>query len=273
MNELDGYGSVNMANELIRAAHGLTLMEKRLLMLAISKLDSRKPAIPQNMIVKVSVTDFIDEFGITAKSTYADVRNATEHLMDRYIRFYSGNRKKETRMQWVGRATYEETAGTVELAFWHELSPMLFELKNHFTSYKLSRAGGLRSVYAWRLFELLMQFKGTGYLKISIEDFNKTMETPKSYNKDFSLLRKKCIEHAVTEIREKDGLKIKWEPTKTGRKVTALEFYFPVEQQTALPLSKPKLDDNYVSQHARPGETWEQARKRLKDEQKKVKTT
>jgi plasmid replication initiation protein len=231
---------VNMKNELIRAAHGLTLMEKRLLMLAVAKLDSGKPATPQNMTVKIHVSEFVAQYGVTAKSTYGDVRQATEHLMDRYIRFFSQDGKKETRMQWVGQATYEEDAGTVELGFWHALSPLLFELEKHFTSYKLSRVGGLRSVYSWRLFELLMQFKKTGYLRIETDSFRDAMETPKTYQKDFSLLRIKCIEPAVKEIREKDGLNVTWKPIKTGRKVTALEFRFPQEQQTALSLNQPK---------------------------------
>lgn len=243
---------VYVKKELIRAAHGLTLMEKRLLMLAISKLDSTKPATPQNMIVSLRVSEFIDAYGITAKSTYGDVKDAAEHLMDRYLRFFSPAEKKETRMQWVGRATYTEKQGLVELAFWHELSPMLFELKGYFTNYKLSRAGALRSVYSWRLFELLMQFKRKGILKISLDDFNNSMETPNSYRKDFGLIRSKVIEPAVKEIREKDGLVVKWEAIKTGRKVTALRFTFPCEQQNTLPLPeaatisapKPKAQDD-----------------------------
>lgn len=227
---------VCMKNELIRAAHGLTLMEKRLLMLAVSKLDSSKPATPQNMVVSLKVSEFVDQYGITAKSTYGDVKSAAEHLMDRYLRFFSPDGKKETRMQWIGRATYLEEQGLVELAFWHELSPMLFELKNHFTSYKLSRAGALRSVYSWRLFELLMQFKRTGFLKIDLDHFNKITDVAPSYRKDFGLIRSKVIDPAIKEIREKDGLAVTWEASKTGRKVTALTFKFPIEQQTELPL-------------------------------------
>lgn len=230
--------SVNMKNELIRAAHGLTLMEKRLLMLSVSKLDSKKPALPQNMIVRIQVSDFIDQYGIAAKSTYGDVKAASEHLMDRYIRFFSEDNKTEIRMQWVGRTTYKESEGTVELAFWHELSPMLFELEQQFTSYKLSRAGALRSIYSWRLFELLMQFKSTGFLVMPVDEFSRVIEAPKTYQRDFSLLRTKCIEPAVKEIQEKDGLKISWEPIKAGRKVKTLKFTFPVEQKTVIPRAK-----------------------------------
>lgn len=145
-------------------------------------------------------------------------------------------------MQWVGRATYAPTEGITELALWHELAPMLFELKSHFTSYRLNRASGLQSVYSWRLFELLMQFKKTGLLNISIDDFSKSLELSETYTKDFGAMRRKVIEPAVKEIREKDGLLVEWEAIKAGRKVKALKFTFPTEQQLKLdtePKSEP----------------------------------
>ena len=258
---------VSMANELVRAAHGLSLQEKRLLMLAVSKLDSSKPALPDNMVLTVSVLEMISEFGIDSKSAYKVAREATEKLMNRYIRFhhFENGKTVETRMQWVGQADYKENEGSITLHFWYKLAPMLFALEQQFTSYKLSRAGALQSKYSWRLFELIMQFKTTGYLIISLDKFNLSMETPKSYLQDLGLIRTKVLEKAVNEIRKKDGLKVTWKTIKTGRKVTALEFKFPVEQQHELF----KIDKNFIDKHARPGESYEQAGKRLQEERKK----
>lgn len=267
---------VTMSNELIRSAHGLTLAEKRLLMLAIAQLDSKKPAPQQTMLIRVNVSEFVSEFGITPQTAYEEAKDAAEQLMDRYIRFFHQDKDGEmieTRMQWVGEANYKKSEGWVELAFWHRLNPMLFELKNQFTSYKLSRVGALRSVYSWRLFELLMQYKNTGLLKISVDEFSNIMETPLTYRKDFGAIKRRVIEPAVKEIREKDGLKIIWEPIKAGRKVKELLFTFPREQQCALPLqpiaperqpTPPKLTKAYLDKYALPGESYEQARNRLK---------
>lgn len=260
---------VNMSNELIRSAHGLTLAEKRLLMLAVSHLDSKKPATPQGMVTRIDVREFVDEFGVTPQTAYEELQNAAEQLMNRYIRFFhedENGKTIETRMQWVGEANYKKTEGWVELAFWHRLSPMLFELKEQFTSYKLSRAGGLCSVYSWRLFELLMQYKNTGSLKINIDEFANYMDAPQTYRKDFGAMKRRVVEPAVKEIREKDGLKVKWEPIKAGRKIQTLIFTFPREQQTALPLDTPppkKITREYIEEHAKVGESYEQARRRL----------
>ena len=75
------------------------------------------------------------------------------------------------------------------------------------------------------------------------------------------------IEPAVKEIRQKDGLKVTWKPIKKGRTVVALEFKFPVEPQFELF----KIDKAFIDKNARPGESYEQAEKRLKEENKKPK--
>lgn len=229
--------AIVISNELIRAAHGLTLIEKRLLMLAIAQLDSKLPPTPENLVSKIRVRELLKEFEIDERNAYTQAKAATERLLGRYIRFKNG--AIESRMQWIGQANYHAEQGWIELEFWHKLAPHLFELKSHFTSYKLSHASGLRSVYSWRLFELLMQFKRTGALNILIDDFHHAMESPDSLRSNFANLRNRIIEPATAEIKERTGLVVEWETTKTGRKVKALKFTFPTEQQTKLPIDKP----------------------------------
>lgn len=235
--------NLSMSNELIRSAHGLNLMEKRLLSLAISKLDSKAKPTFDNMSVKIQVAEMVSEFGLNSDKAYQETKRAAAGIMKRQIRFTYGKGYGEL-YQWVTRAKYKKSEGWVLLEIYPRLSPYLFELKGHFTSYRLSRASAFKSIYSWRLFELLMQFKKTGYLKINIDDFSNAMEAPITYQKDFGAMRRKAIEPAIKEIQTVDGLKVKWEPVKAGRKVKALEFYFPVEQQTKLPLDKPKNKQN-----------------------------
>lgn len=109
-------------------------------------------------------------------------------------------------------------------------------LREKFTSYRLSQAAGLRSLYSWRMLELMMQFKSTGLVRMSIEDFWYSVEAPASCRKDFFNLRNRVIEPAVKELAAKDGLLIEWTPVKAGRKVTGLEFRFSPNPQGALAL-------------------------------------
>ena len=94
----------------------------------------------------------------------------------------------------------------------------------------------LRSVYSWRLLELLTRFESTGTAEYTIEDFCASMEATEKQAADFAAVRRKIIEPAVKELTEKDGWLIQWQPIKAGRKVKALRFTFMRDPQGRLPL-------------------------------------
>lgn len=245
---------VTMSNMLTRAAYSLSLSEKRLLMLAVTRIDSSSD-VNASQILTISPAEYADFYALNHTSVYRTLKRAVENLWARTL-VTDDNMK----YRWIISSRYEN--GTVELEFHPSLRPHLVQLKNQFTQYFLHRAADFKLLYTWRLFELIMQFKNTGYLKIDLGDFKKALDVPTAYNRDFGLVRSKVITPAIKEIKEKDGLKVTWKPIKTGRKVTALEFKFPVEHQKPLVL----IDKTYVEKHARPGESYEQAYKRLKQE-------
>lgn len=84
---------VTMANELIRAAHNLSLMEKRVLMLAIAKLDDSHFNSPSNPTIDLCVTDFSSEFGVNQDSAYRELKKAVRGVRKRYVRFFYKNKR------------------------------------------------------------------------------------------------------------------------------------------------------------------------------------
>lgn len=233
LNELN----VNMSNALVRAAHGLTLAEKRVVSVCIAKMDSVRPDNGRYKF-RLTAQEFADTFEVDANTAYEQMQFAGDHLMKRIARtFEDGRRGKiEHKWVWVSGVTYHHGEGWMELGFSHEMTPHLTLLRQQFTSYKLKQASALRSIYSWRLFELLMQFKTTGVLHIDIDEFCHAVEAPESACKDFAQLRKRIIEPAVAELKAKDGMEIEWTPKKQGgRKITALEFVFQKQPRPAPP--------------------------------------
>lgn len=228
---------VNIANDLNRSAQGLNLSEKRLLMLAISKLDSKAKPTVQNATAVITVSEMVQAYELNPNKAYQEAKKAAEGLMKRQIRIKPNDADSEL-IQWVGKSRYNQGQGWILIEFYYGVFPSLFELPKLFTSYKLNRASGFKSVYSWRLFEMLMQFKSTGLLNIPVDTFNHALEVPETYKQDFSLLRARVIEPATKEIREKDGLAVTWEAIKGGRKVKALKFTFPAETPEAKPATK-----------------------------------
>ncbi len=231
---------VNMSNTLVRAAQGLTLTEKRVMASVVAKLDSVRHWTPEKLKVCLTAMEYAETFDLALPTAYEELQSAANKLFHRYIRWIEDTRRgpKEIKMHWVAKATYHHGEGWIELVFHHEIAPHLFLLRKQFTSYKLAQASALRSLYSWRLLELIMQFKQEGQLHITTEDFAQAMEAPRSCRTNFKDLRRRIIEPAVRELTEKDGLIITWEPEKAGRRVKALHFTFKPDPQQKLDLQR-----------------------------------
>lgn len=235
---------VTMSNALTRAGHGLTLAEKRLIMSAVSQLDScKKLGYGEVPVTKVTAGEYAEMYGLDLTSAYEQLRDGAKVLYGRSITFFEAAHKRngkpiaptKIQMRWIGSAKYHEGEAWVELAWWPPLLPHLVGLKKQFTSYQLKQASALRSVYSWRLLELLMRFEKTGWAEYTIEDFCASMETPASLS-DFGQIRRRVIDAAIAELTQKDGWLIEYKTIKRGRKVTALRFEFGRNPQQSLGL-------------------------------------
>ena len=235
---------VTMSNALIRAGHGLALAEKRLLMMSLATLDSRKVLKPGEVpVTRVRATDYAEQFQVDTDTAYTQLRAAEKSLYNRSITFFEASHRRKgkpldltmVRMRWVGQVKYHKTEGWVELHWWPLLLPHLFGLQRQFTSYQLEQASGLRSMHSWRLLELIQRFSGTGWAEYTIEDFAAAMDATDKQRADFAAIRRKIIEPAVKELNDKDGWDIRWEPIKAGRKVKAIRFQFVKDPQGKLP--------------------------------------
>lgn len=234
---------ITMTNALTRAGHGLTLAEKRLVMMAISTLDSRKPLQPGEVpTTRITAMEYAEAFSVDLNTAYEQLQGGAKHLYNRSITFFEPAFKRGKKaieptlvtMRWVGQVHYQKKEGWVELYWWPKLLPHLTGLKRQFTTYQLQQASALRSAYSWKLLELLMRFQGTGRAEYTIEDFCTSMEATPKQRENFAAIRRRIIEPAVKELIEKDGWLIQWEPIKAGRRVARLCFTFMRDPQGRL---------------------------------------
>lgn len=229
-------GNVSMDRVIAKAAHGLSLNQKRLIMYAVSKLDTVAKQ-PSQIIVKVSATEYAKEMKITPTNAYRDLQNATDKLFGRYISIvYNTPQGREVeKIHWVSSAKYQTGQGWVELRFSPELSPYISKLTSgNYISYKLQKAIDLRSIYSWRLLELFAQWADTKKLFISLDDFRHALEVPEKYL--YADIRVHCIEKSVKELKEKVNLDITWKPVKDGRSVSSLQFSWKESEQIPMEL-------------------------------------
>lgn len=225
-------GCVTMSRALAQSAHGLTLNEARVMMLACRLIDPRKSphAYARDGYVKVRVT--ADEFaqmanmedreGRTPTAAYEGLKTACDKLFDRRASWREG--KKQIRLAWVWKATYHDGEGWAEVCFSPDMTQHLFMLGQKFVRYRLELARGLRSLYSANLLRLLMTQKDTGFLAITLEDFRHAMEVPVSYR--FADVKRYAILPPIKELHEKADLVIQCREVKRGRSVHSLRFDF-----------------------------------------------
>jgi plasmid replication initiation protein len=212
-------------------------------MIAVSKLDSTRPLKPGEVpTTRITAAEYAEAFGVDLNTAYDQLKSASKQLYKRSITFFEPAWKRNGKplpptivhMRWVGQVKYQDGEGWVELSWWPALLPHLTGLRRQFTSYQLQQASALRSVYSWKLLELLTRFESTGWAEYTIEDFAASMDATEKQRENFANIRRKIIEPAVKELTEKDGWLIQWEPIKAGRKVKAVRFTFMRDPQLRL---------------------------------------
>jgi plasmid replication initiation protein len=243
---------ITISNALCRAAHNLSLPEKRIVMIAVSKLDSRNK-LPEGMTMLSTIIakDYAETFCLDANTAYEQLKKGARDLYLRSITFFEEDINIVT-IRWISRAKYYETEGRVDIRWTPEVIPHLTNLSREFTTYQLQQASALRSIYSWRLLELLMAFSDTNWAEYTIDEFNNAMEANAKTRENFAAVRRNIIEPAVKELIEKDGWNITWKAIKAGRRVKALRFDFNTKQPRPTKPPAPKAITSPVSPAAQP---------------------
>lgn len=244
---------VNMSNIIARAAHGLSLGEKRLIAICIAKGDS-KATTPLASAAKVRVTaaEYAETFGLDKTTAYEQLVAAGDTktgLMSRSITYFEKSPTGVLRhaIHWVDKASYSDGAGWIEITWHREIAPHLFCLQGAFSMYKLRQAAAYNSLYSWRLLECLHSWRKTRTYAVSVDEFCDVMDLPDSYRKNFRNIRARVIEPAVKELKEKSGISVSYrEIIPGGRKVTGLEFKWEMDKQGRLPLDEDSGIGQYI---------------------------
>ncbi|WP_419612711.1 replication initiation protein [Thiolapillus sp.] len=219
-----------MKNALARAQHQLKLTEKRIVSIALTKINSKASKLEyknkQPRTIKISAREYQKTAGLkNRRDAYRDMITTAETLMKKQLTIKSNTMTgtKKTVINWVAAVEYETGRGEVKITFTDKIMPYLCAIENRFTEYALTEATGIKSIYTWRLLEFLTSWstEKTGQRTISIDKFNEMMETPTSYKTGD--ITKKIIDPAINEL-EKRGWTINYEKEKTGRKISHLTF-------------------------------------------------
>ena len=249
-----------MDNSIVTSAYNLTLNEQRLIYCALKQIPKGEPIDPETTFY-VSRDDFL-ELGADTSNVAQEIRQATRDLMKKTLKIrtnagvlefqwlrqvlrYDKNAEQKLKEMYPNKEYYNDYIRALKLynlfdalpphrhddnivarmIFSPEIVPLLSDLRANFTQFFLKDVAKFTSIYRFRIYQLLMQYKSTGYIKISIDDLRYMLVLQNKYPL-VADLKKRAIDVAVDEINEKSPYNVQCEFIKKGRKFVALEMKF-----------------------------------------------
>jgi plasmid replication initiation protein len=211
---------VNMKNVLAKAAYELTLNEKRMLSIAIAKIDSKEKRISYPL--QVSAQEFGQLFDIDSRYAYQELDAAARKFKRRIITYLDVN-GGETELSWAPKCTYYKSDRQVKIEFSKEVENCLINLNSQFISYKLRLAVEFKSAYTWRIWELLQTHSKTkGFQKYSLDRLREILQIPDTYQ--WIHIKDRILLPALHEIADANQFSMYLTGVKTGRPFTAIEI-------------------------------------------------
>lgn len=285
-------------NALIEASYSLDLIEQRLILLAIIEARATGQGISADSFLEVHASSYINQFNVEKHTAYEALQNACKNLFRRYFSYMEIDRKTGKSMivesRWVSKIGYLKEAALVKICFSPDVVPLITKLEANFTSYEIQQISNLSSAYAIRLYELLIKWRSVGKTPLlDLSNFRKQIGVVENEYSQMGDFKKWVLHFAINQINEHTDITVNYEQHKAGRIITGFTFFFtpkkhpkdvsPKANTQSKPKQSPKNDDEnietllqdekWVSKHAQTGESWEQARTRLRHEAKTGKFT
>jgi plasmid replication initiation protein len=122
-------------------------------------------------------------------------------------------------------AKYNKNQGTITVEFTDRIMPYLAQVRKKFVLYNLKEISRFGSLYTTRFYELLQEFKETGWMVKSIKQLREIFAIGDKF-KTYNNFKQRTFGHACQEINDNYDMGLKFEEIKEGRKVVAVKFFF-----------------------------------------------
>ena len=211
---------VTKSNKLIVCNYDLSLQEQKIILTLASMVQPQDTEFKE---YEFKIKDFIELLGIKDQSKYTELPKITKELKKKVFEIEEGT--DLIQVSWLGGVRYKRKEGILILSLDKGLKPYMLELKEMYTSYKLSNVLSLKSKYSIRIYEILKSNLFKKCIKIELEELKKMVGAKASYLKVYADFKNKVLLQAQKELNANTDIHFNFEEIKTGRKVTSLKFY------------------------------------------------
>jgi plasmid replication initiation protein len=173
----------------------------------------------------LTAKEFSSIFEVDIHTSYGVLKKAVDKLMKTDIKVERLELKEIWRINICSMSKYNKGDGYISVKFTDDIMPYLAQVTKKFVLYNLKEISNFGSLYTTRLYELLQEFKETGWMLKSVDQLREAFAVGDKFKayRDFKI---KTFAHACQEINKNYDMNLRFEEEKEGRKVVAVKFFF-----------------------------------------------
>ena len=237
------------SNQLIQAVSNLSLVEIRLMQLAVVDARETGTGITTDTPLIIWANRYAKTFDVTLEAAYWALKEASRTLFDRQFTLYTidAHTQKEKRItsRWVSQVAYVDDAAKLEIILAPAVVSEITRLESQFTRYYLEQTAPLTSAYAVRLYELLIQWREVAKLPMfELDHFRQQLGLSNNELFRMSDFKKRVLDLAVSQINEHTDITVSYEQHKAGRVITGFTFSLKQKKHPKDVTPKAKLKPN-----------------------------
>src|SRR5574344_1358489 len=217
------------SNKLVQALQTLTLNEARLLQLAIVDARETGQGLSTDEPLELNAISYATAFNVSPDAAYLALVEAEDSLFKRQFTITNEDGTL-TKSRWIQDANYRKGEGRILVTLTRVVIEHITKIdgfEQYFTSYHLKKTADFKSVYAVRLYELLMQWKSVGKTPAyELERLRGQLGIGVNEYTRMEAFKRRVLDIAVDQINEHSDLIIKYEQHKRGRSISGFSFNF-----------------------------------------------
>lgn len=232
------------SNKLVQALQTLTLSETRLLQLAIVDARETGQGLSTDEPLELNALRYARAFNVSLDAAYLALTEAEDSLFKRQFTITNEDGSL-TKSRWIQDANYRKGEGRILVTLTRVVIEHVTKIdgfEQYFTSYHLRKTSEFKSVYAVRLYELLMQWKTVGKTPtFELNKFRSQLGIGVNEYTRMEAFKRRVLDIAIDQINEFSDITIKYEQHKKGRSILGFSFSFKQKKSAAKPTKNTEI--------------------------------
>lgn len=173
----------------------------------------------------MTAKEFSEVFNTDISNSYKFIHKACKKLMKTSVIIKKIELNETWEINVCSTAKYNKKEGRITIQFTDSIMPYLSQVRRKFVLYNLKEIANFSSIYTTRLYEVIQDFKETGWMLKSVEQLREIFAVGQKFEK-YNHFKTKTFDHACKEINNNYAMNLGYEEIKEGRKVIAIKFVF-----------------------------------------------